>query len=62
MTQSSLYDKILKSSQYINKMSMSGASNYIITSQQVSQAISEIMEEKQYKRIVKLKRIFNKYE
>jgi hypothetical protein len=61
MTQS-LYDKILKSSQYINKMSRSGASNYIITSQQVSQAISEIMEEKQYKRIVKLKRIFNKYE
>lgn len=62
MTQSSLYDKILKSSQYINKMCRSGASNYIITSQQVSQAISEIMEEKQYKRIVKLKRIFNKYE
>ena len=62
MTQSSLYDKILKSAQYINKMSRSGASNYIITSQQVSQAISEIMEEKQYKRIVKLKRIFNKSE
>jgi gas vesicle protein len=62
MTQSSLYDKILKYSNYINKMSRSGASNYIITSGQVSQAISEIMEEKQYKRIVKLKRIFNKYE
>ncbi len=62
MTQSSLYDKILKSADYINKMSRSGAANYIITSQQVSQVISEIMEEKQYKRIVKLKRIFNKYE
>ena len=62
MTQSSLYDKILKSADYINKMSRSGAANYIITTQQVSQAISEIMEEKQYKRIVKLKRIFNKYE
>lgn len=62
MTQSSLYDKILKSSNYINKMSRNGAANYIITSQQVSQVISEIMEEKQYKRIVKLKRIFKKYE
>jgi hypothetical protein len=62
MSQSSLYDKILKSADYINKMSRSGAANYIITSGQVSQAISEIMEEKQYKRIVKLKRIFNKYE
>jgi hypothetical protein len=62
MSQSSLYDKILKSADYINKMSRSGAANYIITSGQVTQAISEIMEEKQYKRIVKLKRIFNKYE
>jgi hypothetical protein len=62
MSQSSLYDKILKSADYINKMSRSGAANYIITSVQVTQAISEIMEEKQYKRIVKLKRIFNKYE
>jgi hypothetical protein len=62
MSQSSLYDKILKSADYINKMSRSGAANYIITSRQVTQAISEIMEEKQYKRIVKLKRIFNKYE
>jgi hypothetical protein len=62
VTQSSLYDKILQASNYISNMSRKGASNYIITSQQVSQVISEIMEEKQYKRIVKLKRIFKKYE
>jgi hypothetical protein len=62
MTQSSLYDKILQASNHISNMSRKGTSNYIITSHQVSQVISEIMEEKQYKRIVKLKRIFNKYE
>jgi len=62
MTQSSLYDKILQASNYISNMSRKGTSNYIITSHQVSQVISEIMEEKQYKRIIKLKRIFKKYE
>ena len=62
MTQSSLYDKILQASNQISNMSRKEASNYIITSHQVSQVISEIMSEKQYKRISKLKRIFKKYE
>jgi hypothetical protein len=62
VTQSSLYDKILQASNQISNMSRKEASNYIITSHQVSQVISEIMSEKQYKRISKLKRIFKKYE
>jgi|LauGreDrversion4_2_1035121.scaffolds.fasta_scaffold78383_5 hypothetical protein len=60
MTQSSLYDKILQASNYISNMSRKGASNYIITSHQVSQVISDI--DKQNKRISKLKKIFKKYE
>jgi hypothetical protein len=60
MTQSGLYDKILQASNYISDMSRKGASNYIITSHQVSQVISDI--DKQNKRISKLKKIFKKYE
>lgn len=60
MTQSSLYDKILQASNYISDMSRKGASNYIITSHQVSQVISDM--DKQNKRISKLKKIFKKYE
>ncbi len=60
MTQSSLYDKILQASNYISNVSRKGASNYIITSHQVSQVISDI--DKQNKRISKLKKIFKKYE
>jgi len=60
MTQSSLYDKILQASNYISNMSRKVASNYIITSHQVSQVISDI--DKQNKRISKLKKIFKKYE
>jgi hypothetical protein len=54
----SLYDKILQSSNYINKMSRSGAANYIVTSQQVSQMISEIFEEKNYRRMKKIYRVY----
>ena len=54
----SLYDKILQSSTYINKMSKSGTANYIVTSQQVSQMISEIFEEKNYRRMKKIYRVY----
>lgn len=54
----SLYDKILQSSTYINKISKSGAANYIVTSQQVSQMISEIFEEKNYRRMKKIYRVY----
>lgn len=57
MTQS-LYDKVLQSANYINKMSRSGAANYIITSQQVSQAISEIFKEKNFRRMKKIYRVY----
>ena len=57
MTQS-LYDKVLQSANYINKMSRSGAANYIITSQQVSQALSEIFQEKNYRRMKKIYRVY----
>ena len=57
MTQS-LYDKVLQSANYINKMSRSGAANYIITSQQVSQAISEIFKEKNLRRMKKIYRVY----
>ena len=58
MATMSLYDKILQSSNYINKMSRSGAANYIVTSQQVSQMISEIFEEKNYRRMKKIYRVY----
>lgn len=58
MVTMSLYDKILQSSNYINKMSRSGAANYIVTSQQVSQMISEIFEEKNYRRMKKIYRVY----
>ena len=44
--QKNLYEKILQSSAYINKVAKSGAGNYIITSKQVSDMISEIMTER----------------
>ena len=58
MATMSLYDKILQSSNYINKISRSGAANYIVTSQQVSQMISEIFEEKNYRRMKKIYRVY----
>jgi hypothetical protein len=48
--QKDLYEKILQSSAYINKVTRSGAGNYIITSKQVSDMISEIMSERVDKR------------
>jgi hypothetical protein len=44
--QKNLYEKILQSAAYINKVARSGAGNYIITSKQVSDMISEIMTER----------------
>ena len=44
--QKNLYEKILQSAAYINKVVRSGAGNYIITSKQVSDMISEIMSER----------------
>jgi hypothetical protein len=44
--QRGLYEKILQSAAYINKVARSGAGNYIITSKQVSDMISEIMSER----------------
>jgi len=55
--QKNLYEKILQSSAYINKVSRSGAGNYIITSKQVSDMISEIMTERveaRKKKIIKI--------
>jgi hypothetical protein len=52
--QKDLYEKILQSSAYINKVARSGAGNYIITSKQVSDMISEIMLERVDKRKKKI--------
>jgi hypothetical protein len=55
--QKNLYEKILQSSAYINKVAKSGAGNYIITSKQVSDMISEIMTERveaRKKKIIKI--------
>jgi hypothetical protein len=62
--QKNLYEKILQSSAYINKVSRSGAGNYIITSKQVSDMISEIMSERIESRKKKIKTIleWNKWE
>lgn len=62
--QKNLYEKILQSSAYINKVARSGAGNYIITSKQVSDMISEIMTERRESRMKKIKSIleWNKWE
>jgi hypothetical protein len=55
--QRGLYEKILQSAAYINKVARSGAGNYIITSKQVSDMISEIMTERveaRKKKIIKI--------
>jgi hypothetical protein len=52
--QKNLYEKILQSSAYINKVARSGAGNYVITSKQVSDMISEIMSERVDKRKKKI--------
>lgn len=57
--QKSLASKILRSSQYIDRMSRSGAANYIITSAQVADAIKEILEERTAGRKSKISRIFD---
>ena len=62
--QKNLYEKILQSSAYINKVARSGAGNYIITSKQVSDMISEIMSERRESRMKKIKTVleWNKWE
>ena len=55
--QKNLCEKILQSSAYINKVGRSGAANYIITSKQVSDMISEIMLERVEKRKQKIIKI-----
>lgn len=56
--QKDLFNKILQSSQYINKISRSGAANYIITSKQVADMISEIILERIDLRKKKILNIF----
>ena len=56
--QKNLFEKILQSSEYINKVARSGAGNYIITSKQVSDIISEIISERAEERKKKIASIF----
>ena len=56
--QKNLFEKILQSSEYINKVSRSGAGNYIITSKQVSDMIYEIISERTEERKKKIASIF----
>jgi len=55
--QRGLYEKMLKSSAYISKVARSGAGDYIITSKQVSDMISEIMTERIENRKKKIAKI-----
>jgi len=57
--QKALASKILRSSQYIERMSRSGAADYIITSSQVADAIKGIIEERVAARKSKISRIFD---
>ena len=59
MNQRDLYDKILKSYEYINRISRSGAANYIITSEQISDTIRDILKDRSINRIIKIKKIWN---
>lgn len=57
--QKDLYGKMLQSAAYINKVGRSGAGDYIITSKQVSDMISEIMTERREARMKKIKNILD---
>ncbi len=57
--QKSLISKILQSSQYIDRISRSGAGNYIITSAQVAQTISELISERVSERKSKIRSMFD---
>ena len=57
--QKGLFDKLLNSAAYIDKMSRSGAANYIITSSQVSQAISELWKTRVDERKAKIRSMFD---
>ena len=57
--QKDLYGKIIQSAAYINKVGRSGAGDYIITSKQVSDMISEIMTERREARMKKIKNILD---
>ena len=63
MTQSSskqkdLMSKMIKSADYINRISRSGAANYIITSEQISDTIRDILRDRSLNRIFKIKKIW----
>ena len=55
--QKSLYGKLIQSAAYLDKVARSGAGNYIITSKQVSDMISEMMADRIEARKKKIKRI-----
>ena len=55
--QKDLYGKIIQSAAYINKVGRCGAGDYIITSKQVSDMISEIMTERREARMKKITNI-----
>ena len=57
-SQKELYDKILNSADYINRISRSGAANYIITSEQISDTIRDILRDRSLNRIFKIKKIW----
>jgi hypothetical protein len=57
-SQKELYDRILKSADYINRIGRSGAANYIITSQQISDTIRDILKDRNISRILKIKKIW----
>jgi len=63
MTQSSskqkdLMSKMIASADYINRISRSGAANYIITSEQISDTIRDILRDRSLNRIFKIKKIW----
>ena len=57
--QKTLMSKILQSSQYIDRISRSGAANYIITSAQVADTLKEMLSERVAARKSKIRSIFD---
>lgn len=57
-TQRELYERIMRSADYINRINRSGAANYIITSSQISDTIREILRDRSLSRIAKIEKIW----
>lgn len=55
--QKSIFDKMIQSAAYLDKVARSGAGNYIITSKQVSDMLSEMMADRIESRKKKIRRI-----